>query len=278
MAEAEFLIVEAIYPGMTQLDFTGPHTIFSRIPGARVDRRLRARRADRDPTAASSSPERAGWPRSSAATCCSCPAASAATDVANDDASSWREFRRLAASARYLTSVCTGSLILGAAGLLQGQARRLPLGLARPAAAVRRDPRSGARGARRQHHHRRRRHRGHRLRAGRRGGARRRERWRSRCSSRSNTRLRRRSTPAGRKRRRPKCSPWCRRGSRRSSPSARRRRNARRRGSSGRALARRARQETRGVRRASSDACQRPSPCAISSSTPTPPPTTPSRS
>ena len=31
-----FLIVETIYPGMTQLDFTGPHTIFSRIPGVSV--------------------------------------------------------------------------------------------------------------------------------------------------------------------------------------------------------------------------------------------------
>jgi hypothetical protein len=29
---APFVIVEAIYPGMTQLDFTGPHTIFSRLP------------------------------------------------------------------------------------------------------------------------------------------------------------------------------------------------------------------------------------------------------
>jgi putative intracellular protease/amidase len=32
-----------------------------------------------------------------------------------------REFRRLATSARYLTSVCTGSLVLGAAGLLKGK-------------------------------------------------------------------------------------------------------------------------------------------------------------
>lgn len=32
MAEAPFRIVEAIYGGMTQLDFTGPHTVFSRIP------------------------------------------------------------------------------------------------------------------------------------------------------------------------------------------------------------------------------------------------------
>src|SRR5580693_5792335 len=34
MAETPFRIVEAIYPGMTQLDFTAPHTVFSRIPGA----------------------------------------------------------------------------------------------------------------------------------------------------------------------------------------------------------------------------------------------------
>jgi hypothetical protein len=32
--DAPFIIVEALYPGLTQLDFTGPHTIFSRIPGA----------------------------------------------------------------------------------------------------------------------------------------------------------------------------------------------------------------------------------------------------
>ena len=31
-----FRIVEAIYPGMTQLDFTGPHTVFSRLPGAEI--------------------------------------------------------------------------------------------------------------------------------------------------------------------------------------------------------------------------------------------------
>ena len=30
--DAPFIIVEALYPGLTQLDFTGPHTIFSRIP------------------------------------------------------------------------------------------------------------------------------------------------------------------------------------------------------------------------------------------------------
>lgn len=32
-----------------------------------------------------------------------------------------QEIRRLAAGARYLTSVCTGALVLGAAGLLRGK-------------------------------------------------------------------------------------------------------------------------------------------------------------
>ncbi len=48
------------------------------------------------------------------------PGGMAATDVINDLAF-MAEFKRLAATARYLTSVCTGSLVLGAAGLLQGR-------------------------------------------------------------------------------------------------------------------------------------------------------------
>jgi transcriptional regulator GlxA family with amidase domain len=48
------------------------------------------------------------------------PGGYSATEAANDEAF-MREFRRLAATARYLTSVCTGSLILGAAGLLKGK-------------------------------------------------------------------------------------------------------------------------------------------------------------
>ncbi|MFX8164628.1 DJ-1/PfpI family protein, partial [Acinetobacter baumannii] len=37
------------------------------------------------------------------------------------DADFVREVRRLADGARYVTSVCSGSLVLGAAGLLQGK-------------------------------------------------------------------------------------------------------------------------------------------------------------
>lgn len=118
-ADQPFIIVEAIYPGMTQLDFTGPHTVFSRIPKTR--------------TLVASEPGGAiesegglvfgGTMRLAEIERCDLlfvPGGMAATDVINDLAF-MAEFKRLAATARYLTSVCTGSLVLGAAGLLQGR-------------------------------------------------------------------------------------------------------------------------------------------------------------
>ncbi len=119
MAEAEFLIVETIYPGMTQLDFTGPHTIFSRIPGARVV----VASEPGGPIESDDGLVFAGSRRMAEIARCDLlfvPGGFAATEVANNEAF-MREFRRLAAGARYLTSVCTGSLVLGAAGLLKGK-------------------------------------------------------------------------------------------------------------------------------------------------------------
>jgi transcriptional regulator GlxA family with amidase domain len=119
MAEPEFLIVETIYPGMTQLDFTGPHMFFSRLPGART---IVASEAG-GPVEADCGLVFAGTRRMAEIARCDLlfvPGGWTATDAANDEAF-MREFRRLAATARYLTSVCTGSLILGAAGLLKGK-------------------------------------------------------------------------------------------------------------------------------------------------------------
>ncbi|HEY1427344.1 MAG TPA: DJ-1/PfpI family protein [Caulobacteraceae bacterium] len=119
MAGAPFRIVEAIFPGMTQLDFTGPHTVFSRLPDSEVivasalggeiesDGGLvfarTARLADIDR--------------------CDLiffPGGLATTEAINDGAF-MAEATRLAAGARYLTSVCTGSLILAATGLIRGR-------------------------------------------------------------------------------------------------------------------------------------------------------------
>jgi transcriptional regulator GlxA family with amidase domain len=49
------------------------------------------------------------------------PGGAGVTDNAIGDAVFLAELRRLAATAKYVTSVCTGSLALGAAGLLRGK-------------------------------------------------------------------------------------------------------------------------------------------------------------
>jgi cyclohexyl-isocyanide hydratase len=112
-----FRIVEVLYPGMTQLDFTGPHTVFSRIPDAEV---VVASLAGGE-VAADGGLVFAGTKRAAEVDGCDLlflPGGFAATVVIND-AAFMHEVRRLAAGARYHTSVCTGSLILGAAGLLR---------------------------------------------------------------------------------------------------------------------------------------------------------------
>jgi len=119
MAEREFHIVETIYPGMTQLDFTGPHTIFSRIPGACVV----VASATGGPIESDGGLIFAGTKPMAEVERCDLlfvPGGYAATEVIHDE-EFMREFRRLAAGARYLTSVCTGSIVLGAAGLLKGK-------------------------------------------------------------------------------------------------------------------------------------------------------------
>ena len=119
MADRPFRIVEAIFPGMTQLDFTGPHTVFSRIPNTETI-------VASEPGGSITSDGGlifAGTRRMADIDRCDLlffPGGLAVTEVIND-AAFMGEARRLAAGARYLTSVCTGSLILGAAGLLKGK-------------------------------------------------------------------------------------------------------------------------------------------------------------
>jgi cyclohexyl-isocyanide hydratase len=113
------VIVFAVFPGVTQLDFTGPHAVFSRLPGAQV---LVASRSG-DPIEADGITF-AGLRRLADIPRCDVicvPGGFGATDNAIGDEEFLRELRRLAASARYVTSVCTGSLVLGAAGLLRGR-------------------------------------------------------------------------------------------------------------------------------------------------------------
>ena len=118
MPAPQLTIVFALYPGVTHLDFTGPQQFLSRLPGANTI----AASALGEPIT-SDGLTFANLTRLADIPACDVlcvPGGFGCTDAMNDEAF-MSEIRRLAAGARYVTSVCTGSLILGAAGLLKGK-------------------------------------------------------------------------------------------------------------------------------------------------------------
>jgi cyclohexyl-isocyanide hydratase len=107
-----------IFPRVTQLDFTGPLQVFSSVPGAKVH--LIWKRIE--PVATDS--VMMLTPTVSFADCPQldviCVPGGGGTDDMIDDEEMLDFLRRQAKGAKYITSVCTGSLVLGAAGLLRG--------------------------------------------------------------------------------------------------------------------------------------------------------------
>jgi len=108
-----------VFPRVQQLDLTGPHDVFAMVPGATVH--LIANTLD--PVKASS-----GLVLTPTITFADCPAlyvlcvpgGVGVGDLMEDDVA--LDFiKRQAGDARFVTSVCTGSLVLGAAGLLRGR-------------------------------------------------------------------------------------------------------------------------------------------------------------
>jgi cyclohexyl-isocyanide hydratase len=114
------VIVFALFPGVTQLDFTGPHQVFANLPGATI---IRAS-TNGGSIESGDGITFAGLKRLADVPPCDVvcvPGGRGVTDNAIHDQVFLAELRRLAATARYVTSVCTGSLALGAAGLLRGK-------------------------------------------------------------------------------------------------------------------------------------------------------------
>jgi transcriptional regulator GlxA family with amidase domain len=112
-------IVFALFPDVTQLDFTGPHQVLYRVPDAELTVASVAGGALRTDTGLMFD----GLARLGDIAACDMicvPGGYGVTDALNDDAF-LSEVRRLGLSARYVTSVCTGSLILAGAGLLRGR-------------------------------------------------------------------------------------------------------------------------------------------------------------
>jgi cyclohexyl-isocyanide hydratase len=107
-----------IFPKVTQLDLTAPVQVFSSVPGAKVH--LIWKRIEPVP----SDSVLVLTPTISFADCPQldviCVPGGAGTDDMVNDEEVLDFLRRQAVAAQYITSVCTGSLVLGAAGLLRG--------------------------------------------------------------------------------------------------------------------------------------------------------------
>src|SRR6202041_22421 len=107
-----------IFPKVTQLDLTGPVQVFSSVPGAKLHliwKRLEPVASDSVLTL-TPTPPFADCPQLEVI----CVPGGVGTDDMVNDEEMLDFLRKQAAGAKYITSVCTGSLVLGAAGLLQG--------------------------------------------------------------------------------------------------------------------------------------------------------------
>jgi putative intracellular protease/amidase len=113
-----FAVVFPLYAGVTQLDFTGPLEVLARLPDAKCEL------ASVDGgSIALGAITFANVTRLRNISGCAllCVPGGYGTIATMGDHAYLAEIRRLASTAQYVTSVCTGSLLLAAAGLLTGK-------------------------------------------------------------------------------------------------------------------------------------------------------------
>lgn len=108
-----------VFPDITQLDMTGPYEVFTKLPGAEVHLVWKTL----DPVVANGGMRIV--PTMTFAACPQldlvCVPGGPGMNALLNDEETLAFLRRQAKGARYVTSVCTGALVLGAAGLLQGK-------------------------------------------------------------------------------------------------------------------------------------------------------------
>jgi len=108
-----------IFPDITQLDMTGPYEVFIKFPDARVHLIWKTR----DPITVAGGMQI--LPSTTYADCppldIICVPGGAGMNPLLTDDETLAFLRTQARTAKYVTSVCTGSLVLGAAGLLKGK-------------------------------------------------------------------------------------------------------------------------------------------------------------
>jgi cyclohexyl-isocyanide hydratase len=108
-----------VFPRVQQLDLTGPYDVFATMPGVTVHLVWK----NLDPLLSST-----GLTLVPTKTFDDCPdldvicvPGGVGVDALMEDAQTLAFIKRQAANAQYVTSVCTGALVLGAAGLLEGK-------------------------------------------------------------------------------------------------------------------------------------------------------------
>lgn len=107
-----------LFPNVTQLDLTGPAQVLSRLGNATID--LVAKTMDPVPTDAGFALLPTATFADAAAPDILCIPGGIGVNDAMEDADTIAWVQRAASGAQWTTSVCTGSLLLGAAGLLRG--------------------------------------------------------------------------------------------------------------------------------------------------------------
>jgi cyclohexyl-isocyanide hydratase len=108
-----------IFPGVDQIDFTGPFEVFSRLPGATYQVIAKDKKPIRDTRGLILTPEKT-YSEITQLDLLHVPGGPG-QEALMDDEETLSFVREQAASADYIFSVCTGALILGAAGLLLGK-------------------------------------------------------------------------------------------------------------------------------------------------------------
>jgi cyclohexyl-isocyanide hydratase len=116
--ERQIQIGLLLFPGLTQLDLTGPYEVLARVPGVTVHVVARTREPVTSDRGLSLVPSTTFAECPDLEIIC-VPGGSGVYDQMLDE-QTLGFLRRQAGQARFVTSVCSGALILGAAGLLQG--------------------------------------------------------------------------------------------------------------------------------------------------------------
>lgn len=108
-----------LFPRVQQLDMTGPYDVFAQLADARVQLVAKTREPVKSSAGMILTPDTTFDDCTPLDVIC-IPGGAGVGDLMEDEAT-LAFLQSKAANARYVTSVCTGSLVLGAAGLLRGK-------------------------------------------------------------------------------------------------------------------------------------------------------------